>query len=68
MVDVIDQAAEMEAWFRSQALDARQVAADAMPFTGRCYNCDALLGVGSFCDRDCRDDYDLRKKQDKQRV
>lgn len=58
----------MEEWYRSQALDARQVVADMMPFTGRCYNCDALLGVGSFCDSDCRDDHQLRKKQDKQRV
>lgn len=63
MTDVIDRACEAEEWFRSQALDARQVAADMMPFTGRCYNCEAQLTVGSFCDTDCRDDYELREKQ-----
>jgi hypothetical protein len=68
MVDIIDQAAEMEEWFRSQALDAAQVAADMMPFTGRCYNCEELLEHGSFCDTDCRDDYQLREKQVKQRI
>lgn len=68
MVDVIDQAAELEEWFRSQALDARQVAADAMPFTGRCYNCEETLTIGSFCNTDCRDDYSLREKQVKQRI
>lgn len=61
MSDVIDQACEAEEWFRSQALDEIQ-AADRMPFTGRCYNCEEPLTVGCFCDTDCRDDYEKRIK------
>jgi|RifOxyD3_1024039.scaffolds.fasta_scaffold12496_2 hypothetical protein len=68
MTDEIDRACEAEEWFRSQALDNRQVMADAMPFTGQCYNCELTIDSGSFCDVDCRDDYDLREKQNKQRV
>ena len=68
MTDQLDDAQQLEEWFREQALDALQVAADMMPFTGRCYNCEAPLTVGSFCDTDCRDDYQMREKQDKQRV
>lgn len=68
MSDISDQATELEEWYRSQALDNRQVAADAMPFTGKCHNCTAPIEYGSFCDPDCRDDYQLREKQQKQRV
>ena len=68
MTDEIDRACEAEEWFRSQALDNRLVIADAMTFTGSCYNCEAPIEHGSFCDTDCRDDYQLRKKQENQRV
>lgn len=66
-MDEIDRAAEAEEWFRSQALDNRDIAASVLPFTSQCYNCDEPLTVGSFCDPDCRDDYQLREKQNKQR-
>ena len=68
MTDEADRACEAEEWFRSQALDNRKVVADAMPFTGECYNCEAQIEYGSFCDTDCRDDFQLREKQQKQRV
>ncbi len=68
MTDDIDRACEDEEWFRSQSLDNRDVAASILPFTGECYNCESPIEIGSFCNTDCRDDYDLREKQNKQRV
>ncbi|EEN5588745.1 DUF2116 family Zn-ribbon domain-containing protein [Salmonella enterica subsp. enterica serovar Mountpleasant] len=35
-----------------------------LPATGHCYNCGEPIPVGLFCDADCRDDYDKRKKLD----
>lgn len=61
-MDDIDRAQEQEEWYRSQALDNRQVIADAMPFAGNCYNCEAPVEWGRFCDPDCRDDYQKRIK------
>jgi len=68
MTDQIDDAQEMEAWYRSQSLDARAVAAVTMPFTGQCYNCEESIEHDNFCDANCRDDYQVRKKQESQRV
>ncbi len=68
MTDVIDRGCELEEWFRRQALDAHQLSVDAMQFTGQCYNCEEKIEQGSFCDTDCRDDYQLRAKQVKQRI
>lgn len=65
-MDEIDRACEAEEWFRSQALDNRDVAASVLPFTGKCHNCEATIEHGSFCDPDCRDDYQLREKQERQ--
>lgn len=31
------------------------------PETGLCHWCEAIIGVGKFCDSDCRDDYDKDK-------
>jgi hypothetical protein len=68
VADQIDEAQEMEAWYRGQALDTREVTAGEMPFTGECYNCTEVIEHGNFCDTNCRDDYQLRKKQESQRV
>lgn len=62
MPDIVDQAAELEEWYRGQALDA-VAAQDVMPQVGICYNCGEAVSVGCFCDSDCRDDYELREKQ-----
>lgn len=67
-MDEIDRACEAEEWFRSQALDSCDVAASVLPFTGNCYNCAEVVFEGGFCDTDCRDDFQLREKQQKQRV
>ena len=69
-MDEIDRAAEAEEWYRSQALDAQaaQAARLTMLPVGSCYNCESVISVGCFCDKNCRDDYELRTKQQKQRV
>ena len=66
-MDEIDRAQEAEEWYRSQALDEQAAHLTMMP-VGFCYNCDEVLFVGCFCDPDCREDYELRIKQQKQRV
>ena len=66
MSDQIDDAQEMDAWYRSRSLDAR--VAIPMPYTGQCYNCEELIEHDNFCDTNCRDDYQIRKKQESQRV
>lgn len=62
MPDILDQAAELEEWYRSQALDA-VAAQDAMLPVGACYNCGEAISAGCFCDAGCRDDYEFRTKQ-----
>lgn len=66
-MDEIDRAVEAEEWYRSQALETA-ASHLKMPPVGFCYNCDEVLSVGCFCDPDCRDDYELRTRQQKQRV
>jgi len=66
-MDDIDRAAEAEEWYRSQALEAAALHERMTP-TGFCYNCDEVLFMGCFCDADCRDDFQLREKQQKQKV
>lgn len=67
MPDQLDQAQEFEQQRRDDLL-AQQSRKPVMTFTGQCYNCDAVIEWGCFCDPDCREDYELRKKQQKQRV
>lgn len=64
MTDAIDQGCQREQEDRERAL-AVQAAKPAMPFIGSCYNCEALIDRGCFCDRDCRDDFErhTRAKQ-----
>jgi hypothetical protein len=64
MADDFDRAQEREAKYREDALKAQAESAKhskLMP-CHVCHNCDAIIGDGLFCDRDCRDDYDHRLK------
>lgn len=37
--------------------------------TGECYNCDEKVEIDKlFCDADCRDDYEKRKRADAQKL
>jgi len=64
MTDQLDQAQEFEETRRADAL-RDQALKPAMPFIGSCYNCEAVIDRGCFCDRDCRDDFErhIRAKQ-----
>jgi hypothetical protein len=31
------------------------------PYTGKCYNCEASIPAHSFCDKECREDYEANK-------
>ena len=36
---------------------------EALPYTGYCHNCDAILDpTHRFCDASCRDDYERRQQ------
>jgi hypothetical protein len=64
MPDFIDHAQQ-----RSEEDLERAIAAargiPALPYVGSCYNCDAITPPGArFCDSDCREDYDKRKRAD----
>lgn len=61
MTDPIDRAQQIEGQQRADAL-RDQAAKPVMSFTGECYNCEAPIERGCFCDKDCREDYESRIK------
>lgn len=61
MTDAIDQGCQREQEDRERAL-AVQAAKPAMVFNGECYNCNAVIDRGCFCDGDCRDDFERRAR------
>lgn len=61
MTDQLDQAQELEQIRRDDALRDNALK-PAMPFIGSCYNCEAVIDVGCFCDVNCRDDYEKQLK------
>lgn len=64
MADTADLAAEREQLDTARAIEAARRRSPAAPIPcGRCYNCDEPLAEGlTFCDADCRDDWQLRKR------
>ncbi|MHB8915932.1 MAG: hypothetical protein ACYC4K_09000 [Thiobacillus sp.] len=55
MADEADRAEAAEEKFREYSLKHREP--ELIP-VGACYWCDSILGSGkTFCDKDCRDDY-----------
>lgn len=68
MSDFADLAAEREELDRTLALRAAHNHAPDLPITGRCHNCDSIVATGHrFCDADCRNDFDARKKAERLR-
>lgn len=64
MTDIIDAANDRAERDLELALAAARhpVRAEPMP-CGQCYNCEASVSPGScFCDCDCRDDYQARRR------
>lgn len=61
MPEIIDQANELVELTIQHALANR---AAPIPFTGKCRNCDETINTGSFCDAECRSDYEKRIKRE----
>lgn len=52
-----------------QAMHQTKKMAVTLQPTGECYNCDEPIDSDKlFCDADCRDDYEKRKKAESQRL
>ncbi|MFT3758456.1 hypothetical protein [Thauera sp.] len=64
MPDTADIAAEREQIDTALAIEAARKRSASSPVPcGRCYNCDEFLAEGlTFCNADCRDDWQLRKR------
>ena len=66
MTDIHDRASAAEARDRELALKTQKerAARTALIQIGRCYFCEADVGVGRlFCDCDCRDDFEREQKR-----
>jgi len=68
-MDDIDRAQERDQLLRDIALiEANHHRPPPTPPIGRCYNCESSVPPGvRFCDLDCRDDYDARKRAEARR-
>jgi hypothetical protein len=65
-LDIYEQASAAEERDRALALKTQKerAARTALIQIGRCYFCEADVGVGRlFCDSDCRDDFELEQKR-----
>jgi len=64
MTDIIDKGCEREQQDRDLAIAAARssIAQRILPM-GCCYNCEAVIDAGLFCDGDCRDDYERRVRR-----
>jgi hypothetical protein len=69
MTDIYDQATDREMQDRELALMNVRASAGTLPTltaNGKCYNCDEHVSDGAtFCDSDCRDDWQLRFKRNR---
>ena len=63
-MSIDDDASEHEAIFLKAALDYRM---PTLPHVGICYNCDAMIAFGNFCDNEgaCQLDYTKRQNFNK---
>lgn len=62
MTEIIDQANELVEMTIQHAINNRPA---PLPFSGKCRNCEETISVGSFCDADCRNDFELRRKNER---
>jgi len=61
-MDLADRAADVsDLWRDLELRQARQRAAESIPSTDRCLNCEAPTAGARWCGPDCRDDY-LRRE------
>ena len=68
-MDIADIASDRELLDTANAIKAARQAAPAGPKPcGSCHNCLEPVAEGRvFCDADCREDYEFRKKQERLR-
>lgn len=59
MADEVDRANELADLMVQSAFNARK--RQDLPFCGQCYNCNEAVKMGSFCCRECADDWQLRE-------
>lgn len=63
MPDFADLAADREQLDTARAIAAARTAPAAMPRPcGQCHNCGEAIEGAAFCDADCRDDWQARKR------
>lgn len=64
MPDVADLASEREQIDTERAIAAARRPATSWPASkGACHNCGEPIEGAAFCDRDCRDDWQLRTRR-----
>ncbi|AZS56747.1 hypothetical protein C5E18_11750 [Pectobacterium parmentieri] len=59
MPEIIDQANELVELTIQHALANRP---PPPVFTGKCRNCGETISAGNYCDKDCREDYEKRER------
>jgi hypothetical protein len=65
-MDIIDQANDLIDQEMAARLSSRKY--NTLAPTGECYNCGELVDIPrTFCDADCRDDWDRRRRVEKNR-
>lgn len=61
--DILDVASDYQEGMIQAGIDRALTSAVAMKAVGACHNCGEKID-GLFCDADCRDDYEWRKKRE----
>ncbi|WP_041646669.1 hypothetical protein [Aromatoleum aromaticum] len=63
MADFADLAAEREQQETARAIEAARSRTSHEPVAcGLCHNCEEVIEGAAFCDADCRDDWELRRR------
>jgi hypothetical protein len=59
-MDEFDRASELEQKYRDAAISQTRATAVKLAYSGQCYNCQAEITNGLFCDTDCQSDWQKR--------
>lgn len=61
-IDFADQAQDLSDLILSRTLQNQQLKT-SIPFSGLCLSCEEPIEKGRYCDSDCRDDHESRRKR-----